>query len=121
MDRKGAKMMTVAKIVICSIFILICLLVGCSNQEEEGISFVATVLEINQSSLLVEPAEGSAELSSADRIVAYVDEAIIMDSQGSEVDISTVKEGSQVIIYYDGMIAESYPAQIWSFRVELMD
>jgi hypothetical protein len=54
-DRKGAKMMTLAtRIIIYSIFIMLCLLVSCSNQETEEISFVATVLENNQSSLLVE-------------------------------------------------------------------
>lgn len=114
-------MMATGKIIICSILITICLLAGCSDQGEEEVSFVATVLEINQSSLLVEPAEGSVELSSADRIVAYVDNAIITDSQGSEVDISTVEAGSQVIIIYDGEIAESYPAQIRSIRVKLID
>lgn len=96
------------------------LLVGCSNQEDDGVSFVATVLENNQSSLLVEPAEGSVELSSADRIVAHVSDAIIIDPEGIEVDITAVKVGDKVMIFYDGSIAESYPAQIWSFRVQLM-
>jgi len=115
-------MMTVAtRIIICSIFIVMFVIVGCSSKEEEGVSFVATVLENNQSSLLVEPAEGSVELSSADRIVAHVDDAIIIDPQGNEVDITAVKAGRQVVIYYDGSIAESYPAQIWSFQIQLMD
>jgi len=114
-------MMTLAKIVICSIFIMLCLLVGCSNQEEEGVSFVATVLENNQSNLLVEPAEGSVELSSADRIIAHVGDAVIINPQGDEVDITAVQAGIQVVVYYDGSIAESYPAQIWSFSVQLMD
>ncbi len=114
-------MVTLTKIFICSIFIIICLLSGCSNQQEEGVSFVATVLENNQSNLLVEPVEGSAELSSADRIVAHVGDAIIADPQGAEVDVTAVEVGDKVIIFYDGMIAESYPAQIWSFRVQLMD
>ncbi len=100
---------------------MICLLVGCSNQEEEGVSFVAIVLENNQSNLLVEPAQGSVELSSADRIVAHVGDAVIIDPQGNELNISVVEAGSQVVIYYDGSIAESYPAQIWSFRIQLMD
>ena len=121
LDRKGAKMMTVAKIVVCSIFIMVCLLAGCSNQEGEEVSFVATVLENNQSSLLVEPAEGSVELSSADRIVAHVSDATITDTKGSKVDITAVEIGSQIKIHYDGSIAESYPAQIWSFRVQIMD
>ncbi len=94
---------------------------GCSNQEEEEVSFIATVLENNQPSLLVEPAEDSVELSSADRIVAYVGDAVITDPQGDELDITAIQAGRQVIIYYDGTLAESYPAQIWSSRVQLMD
>jgi len=43
-------------------------------------------LEINQSSLLVELADGSAELSSADRIVAHIGDAMITDSQGNASD-----------------------------------
>ncbi len=120
--RKGAKMITLAKrIIICSIFIMLFLLVGCSNQEAEEYSFVATVLENNQSSLLVEPAEGSIELSSSDRIVAHVSDAMITDTKGNKVDITAIAVGDQVMIVYSGEIAESYPAQIWSFRVQLMD
>jgi hypothetical protein len=109
------------RIIICSIFIMVCLLVGCSNQEDEEISFVATVLENNQSSLLVEPAEGSVESSSADRIVAHVGDAIITDQQGNSVDIAAIAAGDQVMIIYSGEIAESYPAQVWCFRVQLID
>ena len=100
---------------------MVCLIVGCSNQEDEEVAFVATVLENNQSSLLVEPAEGSAELSSADRIVAHVSDAIIIDPEGIEVDITAVEVGDMVMIFYDGSIAESYPAQIRSHRVQIVD
>ncbi len=109
------------RIIICSIFIMLCLLVGCSNQEGEEFSIVAIVLENNQSSLLVEPVEGSIELSSSDRIVAHVSDAIITDAKGNKVNITAVAVGDQVMIVYSGEIAESYPAQIWSFRVQLMD
>ncbi len=105
-------MVTLAKIAICSIFIMLCLLAGCFYQQEKEVSFVATVLENNQSNLLVEPVEGSVELSSADRIVVHVGDAVIINPQSDEVNISVVEAGSQVEIYYDGSIAESYPAQI---------
>jgi hypothetical protein len=44
LERKGAKMMTVAtRTVICVIFIMMCVLVvGCSNQGKE-VSLIATV------------------------------------------------------------------------------
>ncbi len=113
--------MRAARIVMCSIFILFCILTGCNNQKETEVSFTATVLEINQSSILVEPAEGSVELSSADRIVAYVDDAMIIDSQGNEIDLTAIQAGNQVVIYYDGLIAESYPAQIRANKVQLVE
>lgn len=121
LNRKGAKMMTVAtRTIICVIFVMMCVLVGCSNQGKE-VSFIATVLENNQSSLLVEPAEGSIELSNSDRFVAHVGDAIITDSQGNKVDITAVAVGDKVMIIYSGEIAESYPAQIWCFRIQLID
>ena len=109
-----------AKLIILFILIITLTLSGCFDQEEET-SFVASVLEVNQSSLLVEPSEGSAELSSADRIIAHIGEAIIEDPEGNEVDITSVEVGDRVVIFYDGTVAESYPAQVWPFRVQLTD
>jgi len=51
----------------------------------------------------------------------HVSDAIITDSQGNKVDITAIVVGDKVMIIYSGEIAESYPAQIWSFRVQLMD
>ncbi len=53
--------------------------------------------------------------------IEYVGDAVITDPQGDEVNITAVEAGRKVVIYYDGMIAESYPAQIWSFRIQLMN
>lgn len=114
--------MTIAtRIIIYVIFIIVCLLAGCSDQGEEEVSFVATVLESNRSDLLVEPVENSAELSSADRIVVHLGDSVITDPEGIEIDVSKIEAGDKVKIIYDGSIAESYPAQIWSFRVQLID
>ena len=62
--------------------------------------------------MLVEPEEGSSELSSADRIMVSVSEATLLDSQDKEITIDDIKSGDLVQIDYDGQIAESYPAQI---------
>ncbi len=71
--------------------------------------------------MLVEPAGGSAELSSADRIVAHLGDAIIIDPEGAEVDITAVEVGDKVMIFYDGVIDESCPAQIWAYRVQIVE
>ncbi len=67
----------------------------------------AKIIEVNGTTLLLEPVAGEDELRSADRVtVGY----------GSlELDESVTAqfvEGATVMVSYDGSIAESYPAQI---------
>ncbi len=73
------------------------------DQPEEE-SFEATVLEISVVSALVEPLEGEEERTSSDKIRFSV--------KGIEGMEGTVEPGDIVEIFYDGMIAESYPAEI---------
>ena len=97
---------------ICTMIALI-VLVSCNNTEnKDEVSFTASVLEVSESSLLVEPVEGSDELRSADKISVSIGEAKILNSQGEEISIEDIEVGTKVEIVYDGTIAESYPAQI---------
>ena len=65
--------------------------------------FTATVLEIGDSYLLVEPVEGDPMLATADRILVSTGDAVLPDG---------IAEGAVVRITFDGFIRESYPAQI---------
>mgnify|MGYP001283592478 CR=1 FL=1 len=105
------------------IMIALMVLVSCNNAEnKEEVSFVATVLEINDSSLLVEPVEGSDELRSADKISVSTANAKILDSQDNEITIGDIVVGDKVEIVYDGVIAESYPAQIHKcYKVKVLE
>jgi len=79
-------------------------------EEQEVVHrFVATVLELDAASALVQPVEGEEELRSSDRI------RISIAALG---DIG-VQVGSDVEIYYTGGIMESYPAQINAVKWEL--
>lgn len=69
------------------------------NVEEK---FIATVLEINGSSVLVEPVEGEPERLSSDKISFG-----IADLEKIEATV-----GSVVKVTYKGGIMESYPAQV---------
>lgn len=73
------------------------------TQEYNGNStmFKAKIIEINGNSVMVEPLD-SVVSSSSDRIV-------FSNVRLEELD---VKKGDVVIIVYDGLIMESYPAQI---------
>ena len=72
------------------------------EEDEVEFSFIATVLEINDSSVLVEPVEGEDELHSSDEITFST-----KNLQNIEVEV-----GSVVQVNYTGGIMESYPAQI---------
>jgi len=72
------------------------------EEAESEHSFIATVLEIGESSVLVEPFPDSIELKSSDRISFAFSG---LENLGVEV-------GSVVKVTYTGVIMESYPAQI---------
>lgn len=87
-------------------------LLGCSLAAPEDTVdpeyLFATVIEAGTSPL-VEPTEGSTELASADRI--YISTSAMTDEQ-SVLTLRALREGDTVRIAYDGLIAETYPAQI---------
>lgn len=74
-------------------------------------SFIATVLEINGSGVVVQPIPGNAVLSSSDKISFGTGELEKIDAE----------VGSIVQITYTGGIMESYPAQIHAKSWKLAD
>ena len=82
------------------------------RQEEE--SFEATVLELSVVSAVVEPLEGEEERKSSDRIRFSV--------KGLEGMEGTMAEPGDIVeIFYDGMILESYPAEIEAIKWKLSE
>ena len=93
------------KIILMLLVICMTSLVACGNSNqnlENEHEFTAKILEVHESSILVEPIAGSNELSSADKISVNL-------KNFAELSLQV---GDYVLITYDGMIAESYPAQI---------
>ena len=74
-------------------------------------TFHAAVLEVHDGWLLVEPLEGEDILSSADRF---------MVSLAGVEEIPDLEAGDEVAVTFDGMIRESYPAQITATGIELL-
>lgn len=74
-------------------------------------NFVATVLEINGSSVTVEPVGDSAMLMSTDKVSFGV----------SELEKIEVEVGSVVKVTYKGDVMESYPAQVHAISWKLSD
>ena len=99
-------------LILCMLIVSL-ILTGClDSAQSDEVSFNAIVLENNQTHLLVEPEEGSSELRSADRITISVSKAALLNSLDAEIEITDIKAGDRIQVYYDGVIAESYPAQI---------
>ena len=74
-------------------------------------SFVATVLEINGSSVTVQPVEDSAMLMSTDKVSFGMS-----DLEKIEIEVGTV-----VKVTYKGDVMESYPAQVHATSWKLSD
>ncbi len=77
--------------------------------DETKYCFYATVIESKEKYILVEPLEGSQELRSSDKI------SIGLGENNDEI----YPVGTIVKITYDGMIMESYPAQIHASKIEV--
>jgi uncharacterized lipoprotein YehR (DUF1307 family) len=97
------------------------MLTGCGGGTEKA-RFTATVKEAGESSILVTPSEDSGERNSADLISVHISEKTkIYDNNGKKTDAASIKTGFTVEITYNGMIAESYPAQIWADKIRIAD
>lgn len=81
--------------------------------------FEAEVIETGER-LLVAPDKESTEYTSSDRIAAAISEAQILDEQKHETDMDRILPGDRIRISYDGLIAESYPAQITADMIEIV-
>lgn len=68
-------------------------------------NFTGTVTEIFDKSIMVSVDEGEEELDSSDKIIVSLD----VKSKDSKTHFTV---GDRVNVFYDGVIAESYPAQI---------
>ena len=79
------------------------------SEPMETVKFGATILEVSDTWLLVEPLEGEEILARADRFMVSI--------TGVE-DLPELKKGCEVVIFFDGFIRESYPAQITATQIK---
>lgn len=79
--------------------------------------FEAEVIEAKET-LLVTPQEGSDELRSSDKITVDLTDAALINEEGDTISLEDLKAGDIIEITYNGVIMESYPAQISADKVE---
>ncbi len=88
-------------------------LAACGNTDrgQDGlVTFKGKIIELNGDSAIVEPFEGEDILSSADKVsISLAD---------SDIDFAV---GDGIIVYYDGAVMESYPAQVIVMDVEKIE
>lgn len=125
-------------ILMLMLFMLVASLVGCNpngplkdlalddinnkainNDNVEYQDFMADVIS-SDGTLIITPDKDTVEFSSSDRISVAVSDAELIDNKGNVADINILKPGDRIKIYYNGIIAESYPAQITADRIELI-
>lgn len=82
--------------------------------EDEQYEFLGTIIKVHYNSIIVEPEEGTNERKSSDKISVN----ITRPTDGTN-DFYLV--GNKVKITYNGIIMESYPAQINSTKIELVN
>ena len=116
-----------------SLFMLILIvfgssLIGCArdtlSKDKDNVNdgqkvFEADVIDTNER-LLISPDKDSSEILSADRIVVSLAEAEILDKDGKAAEAGIFRPGDRVRITYNGLIAESYPAQITADKIEVI-
>ena len=84
-----------------------------SINTEGQYQFVGTIIEAHDNSIIVEPEEGTNERKSSDKI------SMKITRPTTGVNDFYVK-GNKVKITYNGVIMESYPAQISAINIELV-
>ena len=102
---------TILTILLCGVAVLG--LTGCNNSKQDNSddihSFVATIIECEEKSMIVYPNENEEEYKSSDKFrIEYVG------------GFNSCKIGDKVTITYKGMINESYPAQVGTTKIELI-
>ena len=98
------------------------ILAGCGNQDPDNgndevqqMQFEAVILEIDEDSILVEPAEGEDIRSSADRVM-------LSRSALEAEETEDLEEGDEVRVFFSGGVMESYPAQVGDLeRIERIE
>ncbi|MEC2072469.1 hypothetical protein [Alkalihalophilus marmarensis] len=89
----------------------VCLLAACSNEDQmQNAAFTGTIESIHNDSAIIAIEEGEI-LSSGDKV--GVNLAV------NEEDMFAV--GDQVVVEYDGAVMESYPLQVHTISIKLIN
>ncbi len=84
---------------------------GSNGNNTTETTFRAEVIEAGDY-LLIAPDKDSSEAKSSDRISVRTAQAVITGEDGEEITLADLKPGDFIEVTYDGIMMDSYPAQI---------
>lgn len=90
------------------------------GDSKDTFTFKAEVMDSEQG-LLVTPDPDSNEYRSSDKISVNTSDSTIKDVTGKKITFRELKPGDLIQITYDGIIMESYPAQIKVSDIVVVD
>jgi hypothetical protein len=93
---------------------------GDVSDNESNSIFNAEVIETG-ASLLIAPEVESNEYRSSDKISVSLNDAKIVNADGQEIAKEDLNVGDIITVTYNGIILESYPAQITASNIKVVD
>jgi hypothetical protein len=91
-----------------------------ASEGDSNTIFKAEVIETGNS-LLIAPDQESNEYKSSDKISVSLNDAKFMNQDGEEITKEDLKVGDIIEVTYNGVILESYPAQITAANIKVVD
>ena len=112
MNKKSKIIILVSLLLITSL-----LLIACDGTLEEIMSMESIIKEPNFEGIIEEINDNSLLIKTEDSKVSSDLISVLLSSKLKEIYNPNYKIGDEVVVYYDGSIAESYPAQVQSHVV----
>ncbi len=91
-----------------------------SDSKVKAVTFKAEVIE-NKETLLIAPDKDSNEYKSSDKMTVNLTDTVITDKDGKKITKEEIKQGDRVEITYNGLVLESYPAQIGAATIKVLN
>lgn len=106
--------------ILIGAILVMSLLTGC-NRSDASETFEAKIIQVGKGSIIVMPVDGSDELRSSDLFSIHITvDTELETTSGEKGSISALKEDMNVEIAYNGIIMESYPAQITADLIRIV-
>lgn len=90
-----------------------------TTQQPKEVSFKAEIDNVSDGTLMLNVDKGSGEIKSSDKINVGLNNVNVVDTQGREIKKDDIANFKNATVYYDGMVMETYPAQVKASKIVL--